>query len=112
MARHRDSPAPSPAGSHPSKRLRREDDRYERDRKGTAGGGPRRRSRSPSLDVSSCPGVTGAQSCPSLRSGVHSRNDIETVMGTAAVIGGTRTCIVPDDETAPVTDGGQENETV
>ena len=112
MARHRGSPSPSPAGSHPSKRPRHEDDRYERDRKGTAGGGPRRRSRSPSLDVSACPGVTCAQWCPSLRSGVHSRNDIETVVATVAVIDGTRTCTALDDETDPVTDGGQENVTV
>lgn len=40
------------------------------------------------------------------------RNDIETVVATVAVIDGTRTCTALDDETDPVTDGGQENVTV
>jgi ATP-dependent RNA helicase DDX46/PRP5 len=58
MARHRDSRSPSPAGSHSSKRARRDDDvRRDRDRRDDMRGPPRRRSRSRSLDVSVPPHV-------------------------------------------------------
>ena len=58
MARHRDSRSPSPAGSHSSKRARRDD----RDRRDDMRGPPRRRTRSRSLDVSVLPDLAQSHS--------------------------------------------------